>query len=95
MACPTEYVWSTQGRWTSVLFSQMPTYHRSLTGFTLSFTDSVFDLIQLDSNDVESQPQASSAGMLYPGQRMDAILIPSSGGTRHKQKSMTIKLDEE
>ncbi|RLM00270.1 hypothetical protein CFD26_108544 [Aspergillus turcosus] len=67
----------------------------SLTGFTLSFADSVFDLIQLDSNDVEPQPQASSAGVLYPGQRMDAILIPTSGHTTHKQKSMTIKLDDE
>ncbi|GIC91516.1 uncharacterized protein Aud_007961 [Aspergillus udagawae] len=67
----------------------------SLAGFTLSFADSVFDLIQLDSNDVEPQSQASSAGVLYPGQRMDAILMPLSGRTTHDQKSMTIKLDEE
>ncbi|RHZ59047.1 uncharacterized protein CDV56_108430 [Aspergillus thermomutatus] len=67
----------------------------SFTGFTLSFAESVFDLIQLDSNDVEPQPQASSAGVLYPGQRMDAILIPSSESTTHKQKSMTIKIDDE
>jgi hypothetical protein len=66
-----------------------------LTGFTLSFADSVFDLIQLDSNDVEPQPQASSAGVLYPGQRMDAILVPLSGRTTYEQKSMTIKLDDE
>ncbi|GFF89284.1 hypothetical protein IFM60648_08676 [Aspergillus lentulus] len=41
---------------------------QSLTGFTLTFSDGVFDLIQLDSNDVEPQPQVSSAGVLFLGQ---------------------------
>ncbi|KAF4231885.1 hypothetical protein CNMCM8980_001414 [Aspergillus fumigatiaffinis] len=67
----------------------------SLTGFTLTFSDGAFDLIQLDSSNVEPQPQASSAGVLYPGQRMDAILVPLSGRTTYEQKSMTIKLDDE
>ncbi|RMJ22435.1 Multicopper oxidase [Aspergillus sp. HF37] len=66
----------------------------SLAGFTLAFEREQLRLIQLDSNDVEPQDmEANSAGILYPGQRMDFILRSPEGYDR--LSSMTVELDPE
>ncbi|OGM46751.1 laccase [Aspergillus bombycis] len=62
----------------------------SLAGFTLSFENQPLTLIQVDSTSVEPQ-EAPSAGILYPGQRMDVILQPSKEGLT----SLTIYLDQD
>ncbi|KAE8387279.1 multicopper oxidase-domain-containing protein [Aspergillus alliaceus] len=62
----------------------------SLAGFTLSFSNNHLTVIQIDSTDIEPQ-QASSAGILYPGQRIDIILPPP----KDNSTSLTIHLDEE
>ncbi|KAE8355340.1 Cupredoxin [Aspergillus coremiiformis] len=59
-------------------------------GFTLACENRPLTLIQVDSIDVEPQ-EASSAGILYPGQRMDLILPPS----KDNLTSLTIHLDQE
>ncbi|PWY83987.1 hypothetical protein BO83DRAFT_352153 [Aspergillus eucalypticola CBS 122712] len=63
----------------------------SVAGFTLGFQNREFTLIQVDSIDVEQQ-DSNSAGVLYPGQRMDIILRPSPDKT---PSSLTIDLDKE
>ncbi|PWY90011.1 laccase [Aspergillus heteromorphus CBS 117.55] len=63
----------------------------SLAGFTLEFQDRDFKLVQVDSVDVVPQ-DSNSAGILYPGQRMDILLRPSN---REQADSMTIHLDKE
>ncbi|RDK43415.1 laccase [Aspergillus phoenicis ATCC 13157] len=63
----------------------------SVAGFTLGFQKKQFSLIQVDSIDVE-QEDSNSAGVLYPGQRMDIILRPGPDKT---PSSMTIDLDKE
>ncbi|OJI85140.1 hypothetical protein ASPTUDRAFT_168536 [Aspergillus tubingensis CBS 134.48] len=63
----------------------------SVAGFRLGFQNRGFTLIQVDSIDVEQQ-DSSSAGILYPGQRMDIILRPSPDET---SSSLTIDLDKE
>ncbi|KAJ6043317.1 uncharacterized protein N7446_001512 [Penicillium canescens] len=68
----------------------------ALAGFTLSFSHHVLDLMQVDSIDVQRlrQRNANSVGILYPGQRMDFILPPSSQST-NKQSYMTVQLDQD
>ncbi|PYH92531.1 hypothetical protein BO71DRAFT_456948 [Aspergillus ellipticus CBS 707.79] len=63
----------------------------SLAGFTLEFQDRDFTLIQVDSVDVEAK-DSNSAGILYPGQRMDILLRPSNN---KNADSMTVHLDRE
>ncbi|THC94179.1 hypothetical protein EYZ11_006352 [Aspergillus tanneri] len=65
----------------------------SLAGFTLSFENHQICLIQVDSIDTKPQEPTSAAGILYPGQRMDVILLPKSHN--NTQSSMTIHLDQE
>jgi FtsP/CotA-like multicopper oxidase with cupredoxin domain len=49
-------------------------------------------VIEVDSINVEKAQEASSAGILYPGQRMDLILrLP----TEEKTSSLTIEMDPE
>ncbi|KAB8253740.1 multicopper oxidase-domain-containing protein [Aspergillus pseudonomiae] len=62
----------------------------SLAGFTLSFENKPLTLIQVDSTSVEPQ-EAPSAGILYPGQRMDVVLQPS----KEDLTSLTIHLDQD
>ncbi|KAE8373585.1 laccase [Aspergillus bertholletiae] len=62
----------------------------ALAGFTLSFENKPLTLIQVDNIDVEPQ-EASSAGILYPGQRMDLILQPS----KEDFTSLTVHLDQD
>jgi hypothetical protein len=52
--------------------------------------------MQVDSIDVQRpwQQNTNSVGILYPGQRMDFILRPSSQST-DKQSYMTVQLDQE
>ncbi|KAB8071973.1 multicopper oxidase-domain-containing protein [Aspergillus leporis] len=64
---------------------------RSLAGFTLAFENQQPTVIQVDSIDIEPR-EAPSAGILYPGQRMDIILQPLS---THNPTSLTIHLDQE
>ena len=64
---------------------------RSVAGFTLGFQNRDFTLIQVDNIDVEPQ-DSNSAGILYPGQRMDVILRP---GVNNLPSSMAINLDNE
>ncbi|OOF95289.1 multicopper oxidase [Aspergillus carbonarius ITEM 5010] len=63
----------------------------SVAGFTLGFQNRDFTLIQVDNIDVEPQ-DSNSAGILYPGQRMDVILRP---GVNNLPSSMAINLDNE
>ncbi|GKZ85469.1 hypothetical protein AnigIFM56816_011435 [Aspergillus niger] len=63
----------------------------SVAGFTLGFQNKEFSLIQVDSIEVE-QEDSNSAGVLYPGERMDIILRPGPDKT---PSSMTIDLDKE
>ncbi|GLA57247.1 hypothetical protein AtubIFM55763_004094 [Aspergillus tubingensis] len=63
----------------------------SVAGFTLGFQNREFSLIQVDNIDVEQQ-DSNSAGVLYPGQRMDIILRPSP---EKAPSSLTIDLDKE
>jgi membrane-bound metal-dependent hydrolase YbcI (DUF457 family) len=69
------------------------TISSALAGFTLSFSHHVLDLMQVDSIDVQRprQRNTNSVGILYPGQRMDFILRPSSQST-NKQSYMTVQL---
>lgn len=68
--------------------------YSSLAGFTLTFEREQLELIQLDSNGVELQDAANSAGILYPGQRMDFILRSSEVEDK-QSSSMTVELDPE
>ncbi|KAF7595299.1 hypothetical protein BBP40_006548 [Aspergillus hancockii] len=63
----------------------------SLAGFTLALENQKMTVIQLDSIDVEPQ-EALSAGILYPGQRMDIIIPPYS---TQNLTSLAIHLDQE
>ncbi|KAL1872857.1 hypothetical protein Plec18167_006507 [Paecilomyces lecythidis] len=69
----------------------------SLAGFTLRFQEENLQLIQLDGGiDVEPQSQksATSAGILFPGQRMDLILRRSPEVDDQAPSSLTIDLDQ-
>jgi hypothetical protein len=67
----------------------------ALAGITLSFSQHQLDLIQVDSVDAQgSQRQkVNSAGILYPGQRMDVVL--RSSPLSSNQSYMTVQLDQE
>ncbi|KKA24127.1 Ferro-O2-oxidoreductase [Rasamsonia emersonii CBS 393.64] len=70
----------------------------SLAGFTLTFARETLELIQLDGG-IPVEPQlekdnVNSAGILFPGQRMDFILRQPAGRTREKWSSLTVDLDQ-
>ncbi|RJE18349.1 Multicopper oxidase [Aspergillus sclerotialis] len=69
----------------------------SLAGFTLTFEHEKLELIQLDGIDVEPQRQknVNSAGILYPGQRMDFILRSPPEVDAKPSSSITVGLDPE
>lgn len=67
---------------------------RSLAGYTMAFDHGRLRLLQLDGIDVEPQEEASSAGVLFPGQRMDAILSAPDSET-DTLFAVTMKFDEE
>ncbi|KAJ5578572.1 multicopper oxidase-domain-containing protein [Penicillium hispanicum] len=66
----------------------------ALAGLSLVFGHGDLDLIQVDSVDVErsSQQNVNSAGILYPGQRMDFILRPPL--QRPPKSSVMVQLDK-
>ncbi|EER24346.1 Multicopper oxidase family protein [Coccidioides posadasii C735 delta SOWgp] len=66
----------------------------SLAGFTLHFAHGIVSVIQVDGGiDVEpTKRKAKSAGILYPGQRMDLVIQPPR---RRKASSFTVELDPE
>ncbi|KAL1962155.1 hypothetical protein VTN77DRAFT_559 [Rasamsonia byssochlamydoides] len=70
----------------------------SLAGFTLTFARETLELIHLDGG-IPIEPQLehsiNSAGILFPGQRMDFILRPAStGGTHEKRSLLMVDLDQ-
>ena len=67
---------------------------RPLAGYTMAFEHGNLRLLQLDGVDVEPQEEASSTGVLFPGERMDAILSTPYSGTG-RMYDVTIKFDEE
>lgn len=65
---------------------------RSLAGITVSFAKEVLQVITLDggiSVEEQSDEHKSSAGILFPGQRMDVVLRLSM-----EPSLVTVKLDE-
>ncbi|CRG89470.1 L-ascorbate oxidase [Talaromyces islandicus] len=70
----------------------------SLAGITVSFAKEALEVITLDGGvSVETQPdeqEKSSAGILFPGQRMDVVLRPSKQEKSTGPSLMTVKLDE-
>ncbi|KAJ5491343.1 hypothetical protein N7539_002910 [Penicillium diatomitis] len=66
----------------------------ALAGLSLVFGQENIDLIQVDSIDVQQPPlqKVNSAGVLFPGQRMDFILHSASHS--NSSSAMTVKLDE-
>lgn len=60
----------------------------------MAFEHGSLRLLQLDGVDVEPQEEASSTGVLFLGQRMDAILSTPDSGTG-RMYDVTIKFDEE
>jgi hypothetical protein len=68
---------------------------RALGGFTLVFGQETLELLQVDSVDVErpQQEDVNTAGILYPGQRMDFVLRPSAK-EEAGSSSMMVKLDQ-
>ncbi|KAJ5596865.1 multicopper oxidase-domain-containing protein [Penicillium hetheringtonii] len=67
----------------------------ALGGFTLVFDQESLELLQVDSVDVERpmDEDINTAGILYPGQRMDFVLRPPTG-KETSMSSMTVKLDQ-
>lgn len=67
-----------------------------MAGFTLIFDNEKLDLIQLDCIDVTrpEQEDVNSVGILFPGQRMDFVLRPSTQSS-HKSSSVMVKMDEQ
>ncbi|CAI7677495.1 unnamed protein product [Penicillium pancosmium] len=68
----------------------------ALGGFTLVFDQESLELLQVDSVDVErlEQEDVNSAGILYPGQRMDFVLRPPPSAAEAGSSSMMVKLDQ-
>ncbi|CAG7918927.1 unnamed protein product [Penicillium olsonii] len=67
----------------------------ALAGFDLQFDHHTIDLLQVDSADVQrtKDKDMNSLGTLYPGQRMDFVLIPTEDTKGHS--SMTVQLNQE
>ncbi|KAJ5167326.1 multicopper oxidase-domain-containing protein [Penicillium canariense] len=65
----------------------------ALAGLSLVFGQNHIDLIQVDSVDVKrsQQEDVNSAGILYPGQRMDFVLHASP---QHEPSTMMVQLDQ-
>lgn len=59
------------------------------------FDQESLELLQVDSVDVERpmDEDINTAGILYPGQRMDFVLRPPTG-KETSMSSMTVKLDQ-
>lgn len=68
--------------------------YSALAGFSLVFNQENIDLIQVDSIDVKrsQQEDVNSAGILFPGQRMDFVLRTSSH--QESPSSMIVQLDQ-
>jgi hypothetical protein len=71
--------------------------YRSLAGFAVLFEGATLELLQLDGgNAIEPQrrQRTTSAGILFPGQRMDLVihLFPQ---VDEMASSLTVELDQE
>ncbi|KAJ5883361.1 multicopper oxidase-domain-containing protein [Penicillium subrubescens] len=66
----------------------------ALAGFSLVFDQENIDLIQVDSIDVKraEQENVNSAGILFPGQRMDFVIRTASH--QESPSSMMVQLDQ-
>ena len=68
---------------------------RALTGFTLSMSGHVMTLLKVDGgNAVASAPLTQSIGILYPGERIDAV-VQRFDIEEQKDAQLTIRLDRE
>lgn len=67
----------------------------SMAGFTLQFADWFLEVIALDGVEVQQQrsSQIQSAGILFPGQRMDVILHPQTDVFQHGKAIMKVAID--
>jgi hypothetical protein len=64
-----------------------------LSGFTAALPQGQMTIIQIDGgNNVESVPQSSAIGILYPGERMDIVVEWPEAAT---ESNFTIILDAE
>ncbi|QKX62088.1 uncharacterized protein TRUGW13939_09244 [Talaromyces rugulosus] len=69
----------------------------SLAGITVSFAKEALKVITLDGGipvETQSDEHKSSAGILFPGQRMDVILRPVKGENSMEPSLVTVELDE-
>ncbi|KAJ5547723.1 hypothetical protein N7513_004957 [Penicillium frequentans] len=68
----------------------------SLAGFTLQFSQEILEVIHLDSSEVRRQKTENiqSAGILYPGQRVDFVLRSDRRVAQDSPSSMTVILDK-
>ena len=66
-----------------------------MVGYSLSVVGYIMHLIQVDGGGTVSNGQnASSIGVIYPGERIDIIIEPMSQLNR-KNASIRVKLDDE
>jgi hypothetical protein len=77
-----------------IMISIADKQYSALAGFSLVFDKENIDLIQVDSIDVKrsQQDDINSAGILFPGQRMDFVIRTSSH--QESPSSMMIQLDQ-
>lgn len=70
--------------------------YSSLAGFTLQFSQEILEVIHLDSSEVRRQKTENiqSAGILYPGQRVDFVLRSDRRVAQDSPSSMTVILDK-
>jgi len=65
-------------------------------GYTVSFTGYALQVITVDGgNHVEVASMSRSVGILYPGERVDIIIVPFSDGIAGQEPAMSVTLDTE
>lgn len=67
----------------------------SMAGFTLQFTDWLLEVIVLDGVEVQEQrsAQIQSAGIFFPSQRIDFIILSSTDVIQYDKAFMRVVLD--
>ncbi|KAK3059662.1 hypothetical protein LTS18_010326, partial [Coniosporium uncinatum] len=65
-------------------------------GYIASFTGYALQVITVDGgNHVETASMSRSIGILYPGERVDIIVVPFSDGIAGQEPAMSVTLDTE
>lgn len=69
----------------------------SSTGYSLQLKGASFQLITVDGGGVVSNttPQTRAIGVIYPGQRVDVLLVPEDRTTKITDATIAIILDPE